>query len=731
MIFKKKNKSVSSRSFFSYFPFPSPHFSIKTPGGASGIIFVALILLWSVFVFFQYINNHDTQFDSVIIAFKLFDTAIPQMALMGALALLAYAVGRTFIARTLKVEIEADWDFIFSSALGFMILSFGAMFITMAQILSKISVFIFLGLLILYSYKEIIGTIRRLRMPELKFSSPFETSLFFLIIIAAGINLILALAPPFGLDEQQYHLNAPLHYIRHGGFYILSHLGGQTRYPQNMEMLFTLGMVVKDDILAKLINYYFGIMTLFLIRAIMKRFFKAGSLLPCAIFYCSWLVYYVSAQIHVELPLAFYEGTALFALLLWLEGWHLMPGADSNRMCFHFYLSAACAGFALGIKYTSMLSLLAFFILIIIYYKTEELKLIRVLLSFILRYGLVALLLFSPWMIKNTVYYRNPIEPFRIRQLTAYLNDLAGRKPAAPVSAISPEFARRSQVLNRAVYPHSSLREFLMVPYNSTIYGEWGRQVFDMLISPFYLMFLPFLFVMRRKGWGVNALLIYVSIFYVQWLVLQPITRYLAAIMPMMAILIAFLFQRLEAERDQMARIFTNILKGIVVFMLFVIMMCSLLTLVWRNPVFYLMGRESKSAFLARNSPGGIQHLIDQANKELPADAKILLLWEKRGYYLQRQYVEDSFGFLFVKLMYLHKDPARVAEELKNLGFTHILCDTYIPRGWFGSSYKEEQKNKEAKAFGEKEYGFLMKMVEEQHLELLGENTTLFLYKIQ
>ncbi len=730
MIFEKKNESVENDTFYPNFLNRSPHFANKTPGGASGIILVGLILIWTVFVFFQYVNNHDTQFDSVIIAFKLFDTAFPQMALMAALALLAYSAGRTFIINTLKVEIETDWDFIFSSALGFMILSFGAMFITMAQALTKASVFIFLGLLIIYSRREILGAIKRLQMPVLRFSSPFESLLFFLILFAAGINLLMALAPPFGLDEQQYHLNAPLHYIRRGGFYILSHLGGQTRYPQNMEMLFTLAMVVKDDILAKLINYYFGVMTLFVIRAFNKRFFQSESLLPCAIFYCSWLVYYVSAQIHVELPLAFYEGVALFALLLWLDdlpNWYI-HGAPLR---FLFFFSAACAGFALGIKYTSMLSLIAFFALIIIYFKAWRYTFNRRVLLYAAGYVFFALLLFSPWIIKNTVYYRNPIEPFRIRLLTAYLNDLAGRKAAEPAPPAAAEFTRRYQILNRAVYPRSSLREFLLIPYNSTIYGEWGRQVFDMLISPFYLMFLPFLFAMRRKGWGVNALLIYVSIFDILWLILQPITRYLAPIMPVMAILIAFLFQRLESEQESLARVFTNILKGIVVFMLFIIMMCALLTLIWRNPVFYLMGRESKSAFLTRNSPGGIQKLIDLANKELPADANILLLWEKRGYYLERKYREDSFGFFFVNLMYKYKDPARAAEELKKLGFTHILCDTYIPRAWFGSSYKEEHKNKEAQAIGEKEYGFLMKMVEEGLLEPLGENTSLILYKIR
>jgi len=687
-------------------------------------------LVWVVFIFFQYINNHYTY----TLFFKLFDTAIPQIFLMGAIALLAYCLGRTILVRLLNIPSEPDTDFIFSSAVGFMILSLGMGIITFSHLLTRTVVYVFLAALVLISLKEIVAILKRIRLPEVKFSSHADALLFFFILVIAGANLLFALAPPFGLDEQQYHLTAPVNYIKNGGFYVMKNLGGQSRYPQNTEMLITLALILKDDILAKLVNYYFGILALFVIRGLTRRFFSFGSLLPSAIFYCSWLVYYISAQIHVELPLTFFEGVALFSLLLWLER---KPGETVNthpRKSFFFYFSATCAGFGMGIKYTFILSVISLVALLIFYnlfiLREEIKKSLRQAALFIV----TALVIFSPWLIKNTICYNNPLEPFQTKRLLAYFTSFAGKK-TLPADSSKSSLVRRAEILNRAVYPKSSHEEFLLIPYNATIYGDWGRQVFDMLVSPFYLMFLPFIFFIKKKGHITNAVLLYVIIFYIQWAFLQPITRYLVSVMPFMAILIAFILHRLGEKQDVFVKLATGILKGIIYIMLFIIMFSILITLIWRNPVFYLFGLESKSEFLERNNAsgiqaGGIQPVIDYANERLPASAKILLLWEKRGYYLRRNYKEDSFGSTFARLMYEQGEPQKAAEELKKMGFTHILCDIYIPSRWFGSSYKDSEENMEAKKLGQAEYDFFQKMADNS-MEMLTNNGSIYLFRIR
>ena len=689
-----------------------------------GFILAALLLLWTVFIFFQYVNNHYIY----TLFFKLFDTAIPQIFLTGAIALLAYCLGRTIIVRLLNIPLESDTDFIFSSAIGFMILSLGMGIITFPHLLTKTVVYVFLIALVLISLKEIVAIPKRIKLPVVKFSSNADVLLFLFILVFAGANLLFALAPPFGLDEQQYHLTAPMNYIKNGGFYVMNNLGGQTRYPQNIEMLITLALILKDDILAKLLNYYFGILVLFVIRGLTGRFFSFGSLLPSAIFYCSWLVYYISSQIHVELPLTFFEGVALFSLLLCLES-RLVSSPGLPRLRFLFYLSAVCAGFGMGIKYTFILSVICLIAVLIFY----QLFIIREGIKKSIRraalFTMIALVIFSPWLIKNTICYNNPLEPFQIKRLLVYFKSFTG-KGILPADTPQSQLARRSAILNRAVYPKSSISEFLLIPYNATIYGDWGRQVFDMLVSPFYLMFLPFIFFIKKKGRITNAILLYVVIFYIQWAFLQPITRYLVSIMPFMAILIAFILHRLGEKQDALVKFATGILKGIIYIMLFIITFSILITLIGRNPVHYLFGLESKTEFLKRNNAAGIQQVIDYANEQLPPSAKILLLWEKRGYYLKRDYKEDSFGSTFASLMYEQGEPQKVATELKKMGFTHVLCDTYIPTGWFGSSYKKSEENMEAKKIGQAEFAFFQKMADNS-MEMLTHNGSIYLYRIK
>lgn len=167
----------------------------------------------------------------------------------------------------------------------------------------------------------------------------------------------------------------------------------------------------------------------------------------------------------------------------------------------------------------------------------------------------------------------------------------------------------------------------------------------------------------------------------------------------------------------------------IIVIALFITLVAQIASFISMNPVYYLLGIETKSSYLTRSNPARIQPVIEYVNENLPSESRILLLWEKRGYYLERKYMEDASGNILAMVMYQTQNPAKAAEELKKMGYTHILCDTNLPSSWFGSGYNRESENKAIKDLGTRELEFLNQMAGER-LTLLERSGGIYLYQI-
>jgi hypothetical protein len=77
-----------------------------------------------------------------------------------------------------------------------------------------------------------------------------------------------------------------------------------------------------------------------------------------------------------------------------------------------------------------------------------------------------------------------------------------------------------------------------------------------------------------------------------------------------------------------------------------------------------------------------------RASRELPRNAKVLLVWENRGYYLDRPYIADSFYEASWIMQLLEKDQGGdlLAEKLKREGVTHVLLNVLLGKH-FGRSY--------------------------------------------
>jgi len=685
----------------------------------------AAALIWSVFIFFRYVNAHP----GYAIVFRLLDTAASPLLVLILLALIAWGSGDLILKRCCPGAIPLDFSFCVASALGFMILSIGTTGLAFLGFLSKTSLLILIAALSIVGFKPVLGAIHSLWSERHKLWNIFADPSFLVLFAFIIINMLFALAPPFGLDEQQYHLAGPRLYLQHGGYYRITNIGSQVNYPQNCDMLYTLSLGLHGHILAKLVNFYFGIMALFLIKPMAKRITgHSKGFLPHLIFYGSWMLWYVSTRANVELAQTFYDSMALVLLLTSL---FTQSGREEDRRVL-FILSIICAGFSMGIKYTAVFTLASLSLIIILdgfFRKSGVIKTARRLFLFCLP----AFLLSAPWLIKNTLYHGEPLYPHRI----AHLFQMVINRPGVvteneSVSTHQNYMSLRHHLVRQGVYPGRKIPDWFLIPWNATIHGEWGSQVFDGILSPFYLIFLPVLLFIRKKKWETLYCMAYVGLFVLFWMFLQPISRYLTPIMPVMAILAASAVKHLDDAPDTISRLFAKAISWIIAALIGIMLIHLMLILLVLNPVSHLFGLETQNQFLKRANAGGFQDVAVFVNENLPEGSRIYLLWEKRGYYLSADYFEDASGNLHANLMSKHQDPEKVAQELKGekWNFTHILCDIYIPLHWFGSSYSEERKKSDLSAMGRREYEFLELMAKD-HLKLLKESGSIRLYEIR
>jgi hypothetical protein len=90
------------------------------------------------------------------------------------------------------------------------------------------------------------------------------------------------------------------------------------------------------------------------------------------------------------------------------------------------------------------------------------------------------------------------------------------------------------------------------------------------------------------------------------------------------------------------------------------------------NPMSYLVGLESREQYLMRRL-GTHYGAMQQINETLPAEAKVLFLWEPRAYYCQRNCLPDSILDRFPHLTQGYGSAEAIATAWQKMGVTHVL----------------------------------------------------------
>jgi len=480
-------------------------------------------------------------------------------------------------------------------------------------------------------------------IPALSF--PAKEKLFLLLLCYPLLHGIIgALSAETFYDSTVYHLGVPQAWINFHRIYQMNSVH-MSFYPFNTQILYTIGLLLRDESAAKLIHLSLGIATSMALFAMLKKYFtRTVAWLGTVIFVCTPFVMVVAGKTAIEMGLAFYETLAFFAFINWMN----------NKERKWLIIAAVCSGLGMGSKYTS---LYAFFALVVILISFRLFRDKAPLKDVALESGLfmlVAGIVVSPWLIRNMIWVHNPVYPLlwekigtlKLRSL-GYFND----PPRRPFT----------------------LKNIVMLPWEYAM----SKQIQEPFCGPLFILFIPLFFLFKRKNKQIDPFIGYSLIYYFVWQFAQAHFRLFIPALPVMSSVYAYWIGSQPGAAWRKTLIWT-----VAILSFGNVQLASLLQKYSENPLGTTLGLVPRSEYLAKGQGAGSYvcpnfKTIDWVNNNLPDSSYILFLGETRGLYCKRRFLTHTVSE-YVPITEWVKKAANeddVYRILKQQGFTHILLN--------------------------------------------------------
>ena len=190
-------------------------------------------------------------------------------------------------------------------------------------------------------------------------------------------------------------------------------------------------------------------------------------------------------------------------------------------------------------------------------------------------------------------------------------------------------------------------------------------------LSPFFLLVFIFPWINRSKPLGWLAILTLIR--YILWAIVSHVRiRYMLPVIPLLSILSASVIISLF-EVKNFRRSLRVLIPGLIGGLIVVTLFYSIMFFITYRPLGVILGIESKDSFLVKHL--GDYGAIKFANTKLPADAKVFMMWDSRGYYCDGRCMIDYQLDQWVKLAHPSNDITEVISTISDMGVTHLLLD--------------------------------------------------------
>jgi hypothetical protein len=430
--------------------------------------------------------------------------------------------------------------------------------------------------------------------------------------------LIYAALPPSFYDTLAYHLGIPNLYLQHAGFIATPQL-----FYANTFIYYEISLipaVFAGGLVPRLFHLFLGVIFIFSAIDFAVEFFKITkrTLLLLAIVSMPMTIFLLTA-VKNDLPSAF---LILLGVRYFLK--------DKK------YLSALFWGFALGIKYTNILPLVIFLLMVFI-------KERRIPFKAMVIFALITAGILIPLMVKNYIFTGNPVFPF----FQQYVHNKLPYWDASRFTLLEKD-------ARKLFY---SLKDVLRFPLTLS-FGELGS---GGIVGPLFLMFLPFLAVKKEKR-------VFLLIFSLLTLVVGANFKLSIRVW---AIAFIFLSMYVTIAYEFLDHKFIKVL-------FFILIGFNVLTAFGLQEYLYgsyrlYSGRLNIEEYKAQTF--STYKAIAFVNARTSSEARVMLVGEARSYYLKRPYyVSSGYDFSILK-KYLErsKTPLEFLAALKADGIDYII----------------------------------------------------------
>ncbi|HEU4510850.1 MAG TPA: glycosyltransferase family 39 protein [Pyrinomonadaceae bacterium] len=478
--------------------------------------------------------------------------------------------------------------------------------------------------------------------------------------------LLRAATPPNTADEVIYHLPVTKSFVEQGRVYPMfdNALGN---LPFLVHMMYALCVMADSDIAARLFSLFLAAGTALALYGFCTRYLtRRVGVVAMFAFFAAGMVVEVAVSTRIDVSLAGVLFLATYAMINYFEteraGW--------------LWMSALLAGFSLGIKHSAGIWLVLIGALYLFEALIRKRQRLTTMLSRGIAYAVIAAAIASPWYIKNYVWFDNPLYPLitgEVAQFSAsglrYFNAEDERKLEAHFQTALAEIPSVVQEQEKKIAEAANAR----IERNAFLWWDLFLKPNIFLMAephqyPNYLFLtIPFL-IFLRKPRPVLVLLVLATafVFAITWT--SWIGRYLLPAYPPLTIVAAYVITNLS-ERYHLLRKLPLFLLAVA---LGVIVSAGVLSMRYFNSLGFVTGRVSR-----RDVEFALTYYkpIDFINRNLPPNARVMLMGAQLSYGIERPYTSDEswFSTKWRRLLVSNDSVEQVHKDLKRQGFTHIL----------------------------------------------------------
>jgi 4-amino-4-deoxy-L-arabinose transferase-like glycosyltransferase len=510
--------------------------------------------------------------------------------------------------------------------------------------------------------------------------------LIVLVAVLVLVTVILSWVPPVSRDALTHHLVVPKIYIENGRIVEIPEIDF-SYYPMNLDLLYIIPLYFGNDILPKLFHFSFALLTAAMIFLYLRKRLSSKAGLVGIIFFLSTpIIIKLSITVYVDLGLVFFVFAAISCLFKWNESGHQYR---------YLILSAVCCGLALGTKYNGLVAFFLLALFVPYLYLNSQTGTPRSQLKACFHgaaYVVIALVIFSPWMIRNAVWTGNPVYPL----YNKYFKQLNPEPENS--GSVSDEQGERKSAGNwnhlavRRILYKESWGEILLIPLRIFYEGrDDNPRYFDGKMNPVYLFLVIFAFfghaASKRQTERIERRLMLAFIVFfllISFSMTSIRIRYIAPVIPPLIILSVFgLNHFYEILKNNRAKTLRNIGPTLTALVLTILIGYNTTYIISQfrivAPLEYIAGKIDRDSYITRYRPE--YPVYNYINQNLSEKNKLLgLFMGNRRYYCNRQMVLGEL--LLQQLVTGNSSTEAIRSALVNKGFSHVIVRYDLLKKW-------------------------------------------------